>query len=91
MLVYTPFALFFITLHGIFMDFLELTYLQDATVYICVLEKLHRKYSRNWTKQKPNLLFLPKLREDPRRDGGGPGARLTTGGRDPAPSCATPW
>jgi hypothetical protein len=23
----------------------------------CILEKLHRKYSRNWTKQKPNLLF----------------------------------
>jgi hypothetical protein len=32
----------------------------------CVSEKLHRKYSRNWTKQKPNLLFLPKLREDRR-------------------------
>jgi hypothetical protein len=45
----------------------------------CVSEKLHRKYSRNWTKQKPNLLFLPKLREDRRWDGGGPGARLTTG------------
>jgi hypothetical protein len=28
----------------------------------CVSEKLHRKYSRNWTKQKPNLLFLPKMR-----------------------------
>jgi hypothetical protein len=23
----------------------------------CVLEKLHRKYSRNWTKQKPKFLF----------------------------------
>jgi hypothetical protein len=23
----------------------------------CVSEKLHKKYSRNWTKQKPNLLF----------------------------------
>jgi hypothetical protein len=40
----------------------------------CVSEKLHRKYSRNWTKQKSNLLFLPKLREDQRWDGGG-GAR----------------
>jgi hypothetical protein len=30
--------------------------------YFCVSEKLHRKYSRNWTKQKPNLLFLPKMR-----------------------------
>jgi hypothetical protein len=38
--------------------------------YFCFSEKLHRKYSRNWTKQKPNLLFLPKLREDQRWDGG---------------------
>jgi hypothetical protein len=37
----------------------------------CVSEKLHRKYSRNWTKQKPNHLFLPKLCEDRRWDGGG--------------------
>jgi hypothetical protein len=36
----------------------------------CVSEMLHRKYSRNWTKQKPNLLFLPMLREDRRWDGG---------------------
>jgi hypothetical protein len=45
----------------------------------CVLEKLHRKYSRNWTKQKPNLLFFLKLREDRRWDGGGSQARLTLG------------
>jgi hypothetical protein len=31
----------------------------------CVSEKLHRKYSRNWTKQKPKFLFFPT------RDGGG--------------------
>jgi hypothetical protein len=49
--------------------------------YFYVLEKLHRKYSQNWTKQKPNLLFLPKLREDRRWDGGGPQARLTLGWR----------
>jgi hypothetical protein len=55
----------------------------------CVLEKLHRKYSRNWTKQKPNLLFFPKHHEVRRWDGGGPGARLTLGRRDPAPSRAT--
>jgi hypothetical protein len=45
------------TLRGIFMRFLKLTYWQDATVPVpyfrfCVSEKLHRKYSRNWTKQK---------------------------------------
>jgi hypothetical protein len=32
MLVYTPFALCFVTLRGVFMHFLELTYYQDATV-----------------------------------------------------------
>jgi hypothetical protein len=58
---------------------------------LCVSEKLHGKYSRNWTKQKPNLLFLPKLRKDRRWDGGGLGARLTTGGHGPAPGGATPW
>jgi hypothetical protein len=35
--------------------------------------------------KKPNLLFLPKLREDRRWDGGGPGARLTTGGARTSP------
>jgi hypothetical protein len=45
----------------------------------CVSEKLHRKYSRNWTKQKPNLLFFQKHHEVRRWDGGGPEARLTLG------------
>jgi hypothetical protein len=49
--------------------------------YFCVLEKLHRKYSRNWTKQKPNLLFLPKLHEYRRWDGGGSQASHTLGWR----------
>jgi hypothetical protein len=34
-------------------------------------EKLHRKYSQNWTKQKPNLLFFPKGHKVQRWDGGG--------------------
>jgi hypothetical protein len=52
-------------------------------VFCCfyVSEKLHRKYSRNWTKQKPNLLFFPKVHEVQRWDGGGPEARLTLGWR----------
>jgi hypothetical protein len=53
--------------------------------YFCVSEKIHRKYSRNWTKQKPNLLFLPKLREDRRWDGGGQGPATPWGG------AAQPW
>jgi hypothetical protein len=51
----------------------------------CVSEKLHRKYSWNWTKQKLNLLFLPKLREDRRWDGGG--QRLAT----PQGARPSPW
>jgi hypothetical protein len=49
-------------------------------IFCCfyVSKKLHRKYSWNWTKQKPNLLFLPKLHEDQRWERGGPGASLTT-------------
>jgi hypothetical protein len=34
MLVFTPFALCFVTLHGVFIRFLELTYWQDATVLV---------------------------------------------------------
>jgi hypothetical protein len=33
----------------------------------CVSEKLHRKYSRNWTKRKPNLLFFPTRRQSPKQ------------------------
>jgi hypothetical protein len=33
----------------------------------CVSEKLHRKYSRNWTKQKPNLLIFTKASRSPKR------------------------
>jgi hypothetical protein len=59
--------------------------------YFFVLEKLHRKYSQNWTKQKPNLLYLPKLCEDRRWDGGEPGASHTIGWRSLAPDRATGW
>jgi hypothetical protein len=51
----------------------------------CVLEKLHRKYSQNWTKQKPNLLFFLKHHEVRRWDGGGPEAGHTLGWRGPGP------
>jgi hypothetical protein len=36
--------------------------------YFCVSEKLHRKYSRNWMKQKPNIQkFTEAFREPNRR------------------------
>jgi hypothetical protein len=35
--------------------------------YFCVLEKQHRKYSRNWTKQKPKFLFFSDMRRSPKQ------------------------
>jgi hypothetical protein len=46
--------------------------------YFCVLEKLHRKYSRNWTKQSLKFLFFPTRDGVQSRDGGGPGGSHTT-------------
>jgi hypothetical protein len=33
----------------------------------CVSEKLHRKYSRNWTKQKPNIQKFSEASREPKR------------------------
>jgi hypothetical protein len=44
-----------------------------------VLEKLHRKYSRNWTKQKPKFLFFLTRDGVQSRDGWEPGASHTIG------------
>jgi hypothetical protein len=57
----------------------------------CVLEKLHRKYSRNWTKQKPKFLFFSTRDGVQSRDGGGLGAKRTIGWCGPAPGRATRW
>jgi hypothetical protein len=35
--------------------------------YFCVSEKLHRKYSRNWTKQKPNIQKITEASREPKR------------------------
>jgi hypothetical protein len=47
----------------------------------CVSEKLHRKYSQNWTKQKLKSLITWHEDEVQRWDGGEPGARHTIGWR----------
>jgi hypothetical protein len=53
--------------------------------YFCVSEKLHRKYSRNWTKQKPNIpIFNEASRRPKRRWGGGRGQPHHQGAR-PSP------
>jgi hypothetical protein len=33
----------------------------------CVSEKLHKKYSRNWTKQKPNVQKFTEASREPKR------------------------
>jgi hypothetical protein len=33
----------------------------------CVSEKLHRKYSQNWMKQVPEVLFCPEASREPKR------------------------
>jgi hypothetical protein len=57
----------------------------------CVSEKLHRKYSQNWTKHKPKFLFFPTRDGVQSRDGGEPGASHTIGWRSLAPGHATRW
>jgi hypothetical protein len=61
--------------------------------YFCVSEKLHKKYSQNWTKQKPDVQkFIEASREPKRRQRGatsGPhhqGARPGAGLRPPVVS-----
>jgi hypothetical protein len=44
----------------------------------CVLEKLHRKYSRNWTKQKPDVQKFTGASREPKRR-----RRGATGGPHP--------
>jgi hypothetical protein len=63
MLVYTPFALCFVTLRGAFMHFLELTYEQDATVpvpcfllFLCFRKATHEIFLElDETKAKPAI------------------------------------
>jgi hypothetical protein len=62
----------------------------------CVSKKLHRKYSRNWTKQKPNIRKFTEASREPkrrrRRATGQPhhqGARPAPGLRPPV--VRAPW
>jgi hypothetical protein len=59
--------------------------------YFCVSEKLHRKYSRNWTKQKPKFLFSPTQDGVQSRDGGGPEGGRTTPWCGPPPGRVGAW
>jgi hypothetical protein len=64
--------------------------------YFCVSEKLHRKYSQNWTKQKPNLpIFNEASRRPKRRRRGARGQPHHQGAQtSPWPRCPmvrAPW
>jgi hypothetical protein len=94
MLIFTPFALCFITLHGIFMWFPELTYWQDASAssLFSAIFVFQKSYIGNilrigWNKFQ-NSYFSQTKDEDRKRARGGPGASLTPWRRGPAPSCA---
>ena len=52
----------------------------------CVSEKLHRKYSQNWTKQVPEVLFFPEASRDPKRR-----RRGATGQPHTRPARPRPW
>jgi hypothetical protein len=84
MLVYTPFAFCFVYTLWCFYAFSGTNLLTRShsassmfSAVFYVSEKLHRKYSQNWTKQK--LKSLITLHEDgvQRRAGDGPGANHT--------------
>jgi hypothetical protein len=56
----------------------------------CVSEKLHRKYSRNWTKQKPNIRKFTEASREPKRRRKGATGRPHHQGARPAPSPRPP-
>jgi hypothetical protein len=59
--------------------------------YFCVSEKLHRKYSRNWTKQSPKFLFFPDRRRSPKKSRRGARGDHTRRWRGWTPGRATLW
>jgi hypothetical protein len=53
--------------------------------YFCVSKKLHRKCSRNWTKQKPNIRKFTEASREPKRRRRGATGRPHHGAARPAP------
>jgi hypothetical protein len=95
MLVFTPFSYCFVTLRGIFMWFLELTYWQDTTVpvpyfllFLCFRKATQEIFSE-LDEISSRSFFSRKLPEDRKRAGGGPEAALTHRWRGPGPGRAT--
>jgi hypothetical protein len=95
MLVYTPFTLYFVYTSWCFNVFSGTNLLtrchsvSSCFCCFCISEKLYRKYSQNWMKQK--LKFLITWHEDgvQRRVGGGPRGSHTWWWRGPPLGRAT--
>jgi hypothetical protein len=97
MLVFTPFALCFVTLCGTFMRFSELTYWQDATVsvscfllFLCFRNATQEIFSELDETSSRTPIFSGRRTRTEREPEGGPGASLTPGRRGPAPG-RTPY
>jgi hypothetical protein len=58
--------------------------------YFCVSEKLHRKYSQNWMKQKPDVQIFTKASREPKRRRKGATGRPHHQGARPAPGLRRP-
>jgi hypothetical protein len=58
--------------------------------YFCVSEKLHRKYSWNWMKQKPNIQKFTEASREPQRRWKGARRRPHHQGARPAPGLCPP-
>jgi hypothetical protein len=60
----------------------------------CVSKKLHRKYSQNWTKQKPNIPIINEASRRPKRRQSGamgrPHSRVAWPAPGPRPLCVRP-
>jgi hypothetical protein len=95
MLVFTPFALCFITRRGIFMHFLELTYWQDATVpvpcfllFLCFRKATQEIFSELDETKAETLIFPGWRTKTEREPEGGPEGSHTIGWHGPPPSRA---
>jgi hypothetical protein len=98
MLVSTPFALCFVTLCGVFMRFLELTYWQDATVsvpyfllFLCFRNATQEIFLELDETSSRTPIFSRKRTKDRMRVGGGPEGRHTMRGRAHPPGHAQGW
>jgi hypothetical protein len=96
MLVYTPFALCFVTLRGVFMRFPELTYWRDATVPVpCFLlflcfRKATQEIFLELDKTKAKTPIFPGRRTKTEGEPEGGQRAGTPGGGAPSPLPATP-